>query len=393
VSNDFQNRLRKNLEQPAPAEHPAPDVLNAYIEKVLPQSEEQQVLAHLAVCADCREVVFFSQAAVEEVAPAVVQPQARRIAWWAWALPVAAVLAVASTVFVMQSNHRESTVNPPQQLAGAKRDEAPQNQSLTATAPQNKTVAPAEPRRAATPTAVPKLVNPREKDKQVLDQPVTGRNAIDLSAKELQSEAKTAPAAGAAPAPQMDRKTTANGAAIAGKPADSAGYSADAISNASVSQQVTVQAETVEVTPATNERQQAARANAPASSAPYGFSSGAMMAKKAAPLSPWRVMNDGTLQHFVPGHWENAVGVSGAFLTVSAVGDDVWVAGKNLVLYHSKDNGASWERQTVPGLKSGDIVHIEFTSTFSGILKTSSGAAFSTHDGGKNWVAVETPAK
>ena len=40
MSNEFQNRLRKNLEQAAPAEHPAPDVLNAYIEKVLPQSEE-----------------------------------------------------------------------------------------------------------------------------------------------------------------------------------------------------------------------------------------------------------------------------------------------------------------------------------------------------------------
>lgn len=392
MSNDFQNRLRKNLEQPAPAQHPAPDVLNAYIEKVLPQSEEQQVLAHLAVCADCREVVFFSHVAAEEPA-VVVQPQPRRIAWWAWALPVAAVLAVASTVFVMQSNHRESAVIPPQQLAQAKRDEAPQNEALKAPAPQNKAVAPVEPRRTAAPTASPRLVNPQEKDKQVLDQPVRGRNTIDLGSKELQSEAKTAPAA-AAPAPQMDRKTTANDVAIAGKAADSAGYSADAISGASVSQQVTVQAETVQVAPATNERQQAARASAPASSAaPYGYSAGAMMAKKAAPLTPWRVTSDGTLQHFLPGRWETAASVSGTFLTVSAVGDDVWAAGKNLALYHSKDNGASWERQTLPGLNSGDILHIEFTSKFTGVLKTSSGAAFSTHDGGKNWVAVETPAK
>jgi photosynthesis system II assembly factor YCF48-like protein/putative zinc finger protein len=389
VSNEFQNRLRKNLEQPAPAEHPAPDVLNAYIEKVLPQSEEQQVLAHLAVCTDCREVVFLSQSAAEE--PTEVVPlQPRRIAWWAWALPVAAVLAVASTVFVMQPNHRAITTFAPQQLAEAKRDEAPQNEALKAPTPQNKTVAPAEPRRAAVPAAAPQLVSPREKDKQLRDQPVTGRNTIDLSAKELQREAKTAPAA-AAPAPQMDRKTTVNGAPIAGKPSDSGAISADAISGASVSQQVTVQAETVQVTPATNERQQAARTNAPASSAPYGYSAGAMMAKKAAPLTPWRVLSDGTLQHYLLGRWENAAGISGAFLTVSAVGDDVWVAGKNLALYHSRDNGASWERETLPGLNSGDILHIEFTSALNGVLKTSSGAAFSTHDGGKSWVAVQTP--
>jgi photosystem II stability/assembly factor-like uncharacterized protein len=70
------------------------------------------------------------------------------------------------------------------------------------------------------------------------------------------------------------------------------------------------------------------------------------------------------------------------------VGADIWAAGKNLALYHSSDNGVNWERQSLPAATT-DIVHIEFASATIGILKTSSVGAFSTHDGGKTWIAAD----
>ena len=70
---EFSNMLRQRL---AAAEdgarvHPDADTLTAFSEQLLPGAERQQVMAHLAACAPCRELVALSQ---RESPAAVLQP-------------------------------------------------------------------------------------------------------------------------------------------------------------------------------------------------------------------------------------------------------------------------------------------------------------------------------
>jgi hypothetical protein len=78
--------------------HPDADQLTAFAEHALPPHEQQQTLAHLATCADCRQIVFLAQQAVEMEA---IEPLPMRIRkpWFAgWNLVLPAMLAVAGIV-------------------------------------------------------------------------------------------------------------------------------------------------------------------------------------------------------------------------------------------------------------------------------------------------------
>jgi len=76
-----------------PGQHPDADQLSAFAEHALPPHEQQQTLAHLASCADCRAVVFLAGQADPAESP---QPVASRRPWflgWNLAWPAAAALA------------------------------------------------------------------------------------------------------------------------------------------------------------------------------------------------------------------------------------------------------------------------------------------------------------
>ncbi len=75
-----------------PGQHPDADQLNAFAENSLPLHEHQQTLAHLAICADCREIVYLSQ---QPDLGELAAPQAIRKPWFSgWNLlwPAAAAL-------------------------------------------------------------------------------------------------------------------------------------------------------------------------------------------------------------------------------------------------------------------------------------------------------------
>jgi hypothetical protein len=81
-----------------PGQHPDADQLSAFAEHALPPHEQQQLLAHLAACSDCRALIFLAQ---EAVPAAVVEPQPipahqpwfSLFSGWKLALPAAAALA------------------------------------------------------------------------------------------------------------------------------------------------------------------------------------------------------------------------------------------------------------------------------------------------------------
>jgi len=145
--------------------HPGAELLSAFAEHAVGEGERRQVLAHLAVCCRCREVLALAQQAAEvrgaeldEVAvPAAAVAVAgkllrRHVPWWrswhfAWA-PVAALTAgVALAVYVHTIRVERSAEMAKNTAAGLS-----QNETEGISAPQQ---AASEPERQAQPAAPP----------------------------------------------------------------------------------------------------------------------------------------------------------------------------------------------------------------------------------------------
>jgi Carboxypeptidase regulatory-like domain/Putative zinc-finger len=98
--------------------HPDADQLNAFVEHTLPRHEQEQTLAHLAICPDCRSIVSLSLPPVDAV-PALHREPVRR-SWFlggSFVWPVAAALAGLVLFFVHVHNvaiHRRIGVAPTQ---------------------------------------------------------------------------------------------------------------------------------------------------------------------------------------------------------------------------------------------------------------------------------------
>jgi len=81
--------------QTADAAHPDADLLTAFVEQSLLPREREQLLAHLAVCPDCREIIGL---VLPETPELVVQP-APKPAFWRW--PVLRWGTVAASVVII----------------------------------------------------------------------------------------------------------------------------------------------------------------------------------------------------------------------------------------------------------------------------------------------------
>jgi hypothetical protein len=102
--------------------HPDAEILNAFAEQLLPAPEREQILAHMATCSRCREVLFLVQrAAAEEqpeAAPVVARVKEARRSWFAgWRLAWVPVAALAGFVgFAVLQHYRHAA--PETQMAG-----------------------------------------------------------------------------------------------------------------------------------------------------------------------------------------------------------------------------------------------------------------------------------
>ncbi len=81
-------------------QHPDADQLNAFVEHTLPAHEQQQTLAHLAVCPACRQIVALSLPPAGE-SPAL-EPEAVRRRWFPrWHPAWAGIPALAALILVV----------------------------------------------------------------------------------------------------------------------------------------------------------------------------------------------------------------------------------------------------------------------------------------------------
>ena len=93
--------------------HPDAESLNAFAEQALAVPEREQVLAHLAGCSRCRQVIFLAQqAAADAEAPARIaatRPSSQPAAWfWNWRIawvPAAALAAALALVVTFYPKH------------------------------------------------------------------------------------------------------------------------------------------------------------------------------------------------------------------------------------------------------------------------------------------------
>lgn len=91
--------------------HPDANVLAAFSERLLPESERALVLHHLARCGECREIVFL---ALPEDASTPVLAPARSGGWLAWptlrwAFVAAGILVIASLGTVQYRRHSQAS--------------------------------------------------------------------------------------------------------------------------------------------------------------------------------------------------------------------------------------------------------------------------------------------
>ena len=105
--------VRERLKAAAPVvSHPDADLLTAFAERALPDAERNGVLAHLARCGDCRDIVALALAETEAI-QTVLRPSSSGWLSWPvlrWGLVAAGVVAIASFSVVQLQRHSQSAM-------------------------------------------------------------------------------------------------------------------------------------------------------------------------------------------------------------------------------------------------------------------------------------------
>jgi hypothetical protein len=328
--------------------HPDADLLTAFAENALPEREQKQLIAHLAVCADCREILSVAASAapvpvrddLAHVPPRSIHPQLRK--WLRWAATAAGVVVVSAAVLLHQRK-QESKPNSENNAsvaatAPAQAPEQPDKQLRTAIAQAPK---PVHNRPAPGPT--PKAVEPASQTSDAVITSEIRKHSEMLETNQQTATPVTAAIAGATPAAQGAPPSISPAASVSHAPAF-------AMSKAI----------------------------------------GLPDARTANAVGPhWRINSGGQVERSIgDSAWQPVLLNEKSKMRVVAVfSNDVWVGGEDLRLYHSSDNGTTWSLISLPGKTGGEqaIAHIVFQSPQAGTVEAGDGTSWTTIDGGKTW--------
>jgi Putative zinc-finger len=336
VTESESNSLRRELAAIAPVgEHPDADVLTAFAEDSLLERERAAVLAHLAGCTECRQVLSLS---VEAAPPGVVSitsspRRVRNRVWMPWGA-VAAGIAVACSIAVYRVEKRpvyaptvtqkpeSPAVAPPQEVAQV---QAPASQAAIA-------------RRKDAPAPLTKTQS---------TMPAVSGNAIA----------------------QNDKQTTA-----------------DALQQAEVTTDAepAAKAKAEAAAPSRDLRSVTQSAGAIALSDAHAVSRNAPIARPH-----WRLNEQGQPERsFGDGTWLVAAPDTPARMhVVSIIGDVVWVGGDESQVFRSLNDGATWQPIALPAKNRNEhtIIHIRFEGVLTGTIEAADGTIWQTSDGGNTW--------
>jgi hypothetical protein len=348
------------------------DLLAAFAEETLLPAERSGVLAHLAVCGECREVLSVATAARPDGAEdASVQsiPRPIRAPLWGW-LPwvaTAAGIAAITTVLLFHPQKRlpPSTISTngattaPDRTALSPRAEIPAealNQVVISSAPEAK----ARHEGAAVSAAPPRIAH--------------AQPTADL-AKSQSSEHSE----GALALHNADAEGS-SGLAAAAQPI------AGAMAAKEASQSTTVQVTPTQnaLLPQTSTAEPGAALGGPVAA---GNLTRAFSAVSVRPQ--WRINEEGQVERsFGNGVWQEVLDAGTSKLrVVSVLRGSVWAGGDKLRLYRSTDNGVTWSAVQLPpkGDAANAITHVRFETPSDGKIDAADGSSWVTTDGGITW--------
>lgn len=426
-------RLHQEQGNPAGV-HPDTDLLTAFAEQALKGRERDLVLAHLAQCADCREIALLAGAEVSQDQLAQIVPARARKGFWAWgplrwtaAAATAAVVLSAVWLNVHESGRQQVASYSEKTPAIVQRQQEAAHPSQPATAEPGRSVSEAhpqnekvEPQRAieSLRDSYPDGLNAPMKQKKgmtvapppaskdlgqfaggavggqsaVLDEQKTARADQKLSDRnEVSTNGNMAavPSAGASPAPPTSAPAAAPQVTMtysrkaAGELAPATNMATGKADAAKTSARVLQRAPR-----SADQLSEAATAAAPAEN----YQLKAELAKASVQGPAWRVTGDGQLQRSEDGgqKWIAMLAEIGSFHAVASSGPIVWAGADNGALWSSSNAGQTW-RKMVPSFEGrsprGNVLSIEAPSSQVVSFRTSSGETWSSGDAGATWTA------
>jgi hypothetical protein len=319
-SNSFKRAFAEGSSGP----HPDADVLAAFAESALLPAERETVLAHLACCAECREVLGMAYGGAEEPREMklfLLGRERRRI--WRVVIPslaaAAAILVVSSAVVLQWMK----APKPNPVVATRHMEESPVRP------------APAQPSQP---------VKQKHEARRAAPSPVASvPETVPSPAMAVRSQGKgpEAPTAFARRSMESEKMET-------GIPASVSAFANTATSKA------------------------LARAPAASLARPHWRINEQGQPERA----------------FGQGAWHPVLPNDSARMEVLAVyGGEVWVGGEKTQVFHSFDDGVSWRVVPLPE-KLGSthtIAHIRFESAQEITIEAADGATWTSTDGGESW--------
>jgi hypothetical protein len=358
--------------------HPDPDLLSAFVERLLSPREQNQVLEHLAHCSDCREVVALSLPESAETAAVRARPAAFPLLSspvMRWAASVACIVVVGVAITWRYESRSRS------------------RQLIAAHAPE---VAQLDER----------IVQPPAQSKLDTAQ---AENQISSAPLGATRDAFSTPAPGARRKATPNRSVSPPATEIAGTAGKVAGEPKSALESTGA---LEVSAAAEPASPAPNSAMdelvpgRAKEAESPTLKDNFTAMAGLAAGRKTAAalalnkpiffpasgiLPRWTLTSDGTLQRSLDSGktWETIpVNSQANFRALAANGFDIWVGGAKGALYHSSDAGQHWTqvRPIANGESLGaDIIGVEFPDPQHGMLSTSAQETWTTDDAGLSW--------
>ncbi len=375
------NSLLRALGGTGGGAHPDSDMLTAFAEGSLLERERETVMGHLAVCAECREVLSLCAAGHEAVrereielvaaaapaqipAPAPAADPARRKprpatrGWMPWAA-LAAGIAIVSVIALRYGQKKTEPI---------------------AAAPPSKMMAVNAPPKSVLPRPdLPRPALPRE-DQRARIQPQAP--ALKKAPAPVPALREAAPAR-LEPLPQQTAAQDALRADTENALQEAKQHNAPQGTTEAYLRDQQKQSANIAIAP------QAAAARVPPAALGGSFAKSASAGLVRPPRPVWRIDGDGGIERSFGGdRWEpELTGETAKMHVVSTNGNVVWTGGENDRLYRSNDEGATWQLVTLPQKNGAGhvLMHIRFTSALAGTIEAADGTTWSTSDGGATW--------
>jgi hypothetical protein len=406
--------------------HPDADVLSAFGEQRLRGAERESVLAHLAACGDCREIVALAappqEAAVETVA---IIGRRGRFGVWQWGAVAASIVIVGGAVWMAAPEMMVRKAPMPAaetSIAIPARGAEEAQQTEIASAEKAEPSAVRGKNDVSSPPPTEEKFNRTKERDQLSDAnrtagigggiPRSANGEVPGGSIGFTMDARRS--ASAVAEPKSDNQRKGQFAAIASPPKvvmqtrnevapataeDRAAAPAASAPAAAAELDSRLAAKPVSPAPEKQEQpkdEESANANsarARGDEARHAFTLDQSLSKKAKPgydfLPAMRLSSNGMLQQQAIGKnnsWRDLkVGAGEPLRALALRGDEIWVGGDKGVLYRSADGGRSWTAVDLKLADKAGVITLKFRDLQHGELTTSSGETWVSEDGGSTW--------